>query len=71
MAAMNPKKPFILVRQGPHDSNRFSKVIICDTRELVPAVIDGRETRVYKPVSEVLDYMEAYPRMVALNGAMS
>lgn len=63
----DPNKPFILVRKSPKNDRKFPQVVICDTRELVPAVIDGRETRVYKPVSEVMPYLDAYPKMVALN----
>jgi hypothetical protein len=63
----DPNKPFILVRKSPKHDRRFPDVVICDTRELVPAVIDGRPTRVYKPVSEVIPYLDAYPQMVALN----
>lgn len=63
----NPNRPFVLVRKSPKDDQHFPQVVICDTRELVPAVINGYPTRVYKPVSEVMGYLDAYPKMTALN----
>ncbi len=69
-------KTFILVRKSPKSTSKFQsetnfpKVVICDTRVTVPAVIDGRETRVYKPVSEVMDYLDAYPKMVEMNASV-
>lgn len=60
-------KRFILVRQGPK-TNKFPTVVIHDTTETVPAVIDGRPTRIYKPVSEPMNYLDAYPIMVRMNG---
>lgn len=65
-------KRFILVRYGnKSDSNRiecrFPNVRIHDTSELVDAEINGRKTRVYKPVSEIMHYLDAHKIMNRMN----
>jgi hypothetical protein len=59
-------KRFILVRQG-QKTDKFPDVVIHDTSELVPAVIDGRQTRIYKPISVSMNYLDAYPIMKKMN----
>lgn len=60
------KRRFILTREN-QPQRGFSNVVIRDTTELVAAIINGRETRVYKPVSEVMNYLDAYPIMKKMN----
>lgn len=63
-------KRFILVRQGPKKTGiyaSFPKVVIHDTSETIPATINGFPTRIYKPVSEEMNYLDAYPIMAEMN----
>lgn len=62
---MNEKR-FILVRQGPK-TNKFPVVVIHDKSETVSAIINGRTTKIYKPVSKPMNYLDAYPIMKKLN----
>lgn len=59
-------KRFILVRQN-RPKTGFCDVVIHDTSETVPTVINGRASRMYKPISEVMNYLDAYPIMKRLN----
>jgi hypothetical protein len=60
-------KRYILVRAEPYNSNKFPKVTIRDTTETIPAIISGHKTRIYKPISGIMDYLDAYPVMMRLN----
>lgn len=53
---------YILVRHGPKREGHFSQCVVCDTLQTVPGVVDGSPTRVYKPVTEVLPYLDALPK---------
>jgi hypothetical protein len=59
-------KRFILVRQN-RPKTGYCDVVIHDTSETIPAVINGFPSRIYKPISEVMNYLEAYPIAKRLN----
>ena len=42
-------------------------VIIRDRENLVDAIIDGRPTKMYAPVSKAMPYLDAYPIMLRMN----
>lgn len=60
------KNRFFLVKES-QNGKRFPVVTIRDRMRIIPATIDGRTTHVYAPISDRMDYLEAYPLMNLLN----
>lgn len=64
---MIQEKRFILVRQGAYNPSKFSKVVIHDKTRMMPTVINGFPTKIYMPISPVMDYLDAYHIMKRMN----
>lgn len=57
-----PDERYVLVRVGPKREGHFAQCRVCDTLQTVKGEVDGQPTRVYKPVTDTLPYLDALPK---------